>query len=186
MRSRVVTQARRLDGRQPDEVRPIRTEAGYLPRTHGSAIFERGLTQILSVVTLGGPSDAMTIDDMFEEEEKRYMHHYNFPPYATGETKPLRGTGRREVGHGRLAEKALLAVLPSEEEFPYIIRVVSETLTCNGSSSMGSVCGSSLALMDAGVPIKASVAGIAMGMIYDESSGKYTILSDIQAQEDFL
>lgn len=186
MRSRVVTQKRRLDGRRPDEVRPILTETGYLPRTHGSAIFERGLTQILSVATLGGPSDAMTIDDMFEEEEKRYIHHYNFPPYATGETKPLRGTGRREVGHGRLAEKALLAVLPSEEEFPYIIRVVSETLTCNGSSSMGSVCGSSLALMDAGVPIKASVAGIAMGMIYDEASASYTILSDIQAQEDFL
>jgi polyribonucleotide nucleotidyltransferase len=186
MRTKVITENKRLDGRRPDEVRPVLTEAWYLPRTHGSALFERGMTQVLSIATLGGPSDAMTIDDMFEEEEKRYIHHYNFPPYATGETKPLRGTGRREVGHGRLAEKALLAVLPSEEEFPYIIRVVSETLTCNGSSSMGSVCGSSLALMDAGVPIKASVAGIAMGMIYDETTLQYTILSDIQAQEDFL
>lgn len=128
----------------------------------------------------------MIVDDMFEEEEKRYIHHYNFPPYAVGETRPLRATGRREVGHGRLAEKALLAVLPKEDEFPYIMRVVSETLTCNGSSSMASVCGSSLALMDAGVPIKRSVAGIAMGMIYDEMSHDFVILSDIQAQEDFL
>lgn len=136
MRAQVISEQARLDGRSPAQVRPILTEVGYLPRTHGSAIFERGMTQILSVATLGGPSDAMTIDDMFEEEEKRYIHHYNFPPYATGETKPLRGTGRREVGHGRLAEKALQAVLPTEAEFPYIIRVVSETLTCNGSSSM--------------------------------------------------
>lgn len=123
---------------------------------------------------------------MYEEDLKRYIHHYNFPPYSVGEVRPLRGVGRREIGHGRLAEKALEPVLPSEEEFPYMIRVVSETVTCNGSSSMASVCGSSLSLMDAGVPIKAMVAGVAMGMIFDENTGKYVILSDIQAQEDFL
>ena len=186
MRKTVLGTRSRLDGRAPDEVRPVRATAPILPRTHGSALFERGVTQVLSVTTLGGPSDIQIIDDMFEEDTKRYIHHYNFPPYSVGEVKPLRGVGRREVGHGRLAEKALEPVLPSEDSFPYMIRVVSETTTCNGSSSMASVCGSTMSLMDAGVPIKAMVAGVAMGMIYDEDTGKYEILSDIQAQEDFL
>ena len=136
--------------------------------------------------TLGGPSDIQIVDDMYEEDLKRYVHHYNFPPFSVGEVRPLRGVGRREVGHGRLAEKALEPVLPSESDFPYMIRVVSETTTCNGSSSMASVCGSTMSLMDAGVPIKAMVAGVAMGMIFDEETGKFVILSDIQAQEDFL
>lgn len=186
MRKKVLETKVRLDGRAPNEVRPVRADTAILPRTHGSGLFERGVTQVLSVTTLGGPSDIQIIDDMYEEDLKRYIHHYNFPPYSVGEVRPLRGVGRREVGHGRLAEKALEPVLPSEEEFPYMIRVVSETTTCNGSSSMASVCGSSLSLMDAGVPIKAMVAGVAMGMIYDEDTGAYVILSDIQAQEDFL
>ena len=186
MRKTVLETQSRLDGRKPDEVRPVRATAPILPRTHGSALFERGVTQVLSITTLGGPSDIQLIDDMYEEETKRYIHHYNFPPFSVGEVKPLRGVGRREVGHGRLAEKALERVLPSESEFPYMIRVVSETTTCNGSSSMASVCGSTISLMDAWVPIKAMVAGVAMGMIYDEETGKYEILSDIQAQEDFL
>lgn len=186
MRKTVLETKTRLDGRRPDEVRPVLAGAGILPRTHGSALFERGVTQVLSVTTLGGPSDIQIIDDMYEEDTKRYIHHYNFPPFSVGEVKPLRGVGRREVGHGRLAEKALEPVLPSETDFPYMIRVVSETTTCNGSSSMASVCGSTMSLMDAGVPIKAMVAGVAMGMIYDEDTGKYEILADIQAQEDFL
>lgn len=186
MRKTVLETRSRLDGRVPDEVRPVRATAPILPRTHGSALFERGVTQVLSITTLGGPSDIQLIDDMYEEDTKRYIHHYNFPPFSVGEVKPLRGVGRREVGHGRLAEKALEPVLPSEDAFPYMIRVVSETTTCNGSSSMASVCGSTMSLMDAGVPIKAMVAGVAMGMIYDETTGKYEILSDIQAQEDFL
>lgn len=186
MRSTVLTTKTRLDGRKCDEVRPVRATAPILPRTHGSALFERGVTQVLSVTTLGGPSDIQIIDDMYEEDTKRYVHHYNFPPFSVGEVKPLRGVGRREVGHGRLAEKALEPVLPSETDFPYMIRVVSETTTCNGSSSMASVCGSTMSLMDAGVPIKSMVAGVAMGMIYDEDTGKYEILADIQAQEDFL
>lgn len=186
MRKTVLETKSRLDGRKLDEVRPVRATAGVLGRTHGSALFERGVTQVLSVATLGGPSDIQIIDDMFEEDTKRYVHHYNFPPFSVGEVKPLRGVGRREVGHGRLAEKALEPVLPDEATFPYMIRVVSETTTCNGSSSMASVCGSTLSLMDAGVPIKAMVAGVAMGMIYDEGTGKYEILADIQAQEDFL
>jgi polyribonucleotide nucleotidyltransferase len=186
MRKTVIETHSRLDGRKCDEVRPVRATAPILPRTHGSALFERGVTQVLSITTLGGPSDIQLIDDMFEENTKRYIHHYNFPPFSVGEVKPLRGVGRREVGHGRLAEKALERVLPSETDFPYMIRVVSETTTCNGSSSMASVCGSTMSLMDAGVPIKAMVAGVAMGMIYDEDTGKYEILADIQAQEDFL
>lgn len=186
MRKTVLTTRTRLDGRACDEVRPVRATAPILPRTHGSALFERGVTQVLSVTTLGGPSDIQLIDDMYEEDTKRYIHHYNFPPFSVGEVKPLRWVGRREVGHGRLAEKALERVLPSETDFPYMIRVVSETTTCNGSSSMASVCGSTMSLMDAWVPIKAMVAGVAMGMIYDEDSGKYEILADIQAQEDFL
>jgi polyribonucleotide nucleotidyltransferase len=186
MRASVLGQKVRLDGRKPDQVRPLRSAVGILPRTHGSGLFERGVTQVLSVTTLGGPGDIQIVDDMFEENTKRYIHHYNFPPYSVGEVKPLRGVGRREVGHGRLAEKALEPVLPSLEEFPYFIRVVSETLTCNGSSSMASVCGSTLSLMDAGVPIKRAVAGVAMGMIFDEKTREYVVLSDIQAQEDFL
>ncbi len=186
MRAKILAGGGRLDGRNPAEVRPVSTDVAILPRTHGSGLFERGVTQVLSVTTLGGPSDIQIVDDMYEEDLKRYIHHYNFPPYSVGEVRPLRGVGRREVGHGRLAEKALEPVLPSEEEFPYMIRVVSETVTCNGSSSMASVCGSTLSLMDAGVPIKAMVAGVAMGMIFDEETGKYVILSDIQAQEDFL
>jgi len=186
MRSSVLGHMIRLDGRKPTEVRPLRSSVGTLPRTHGSGLFERGVTQVLSVTTLGGPGDIQIVDDMFEEDTKRYVHHYNFPPYSVGEVKPLRGVGRREIGHGRLAEKALEPVLPSLEEFPYFIRVVSETLTCNGSSSMASVCGSTLSLMDAGVPIKRAVAGVAMGMIFDETTRQYVILSDIQAQEDFL
>ena len=149
MRNTVLSTRTRLDGRRVDEVRPVRATAPILPRTHGSALFERGVTQVLSVTTLGGPSDIQIIDDMFEEDTKRYVHHYNFPPFSVGEVKPLRGVGRREVGHGRLAEKALEPVLPSEEDFPYMIRVVSETTTCNGSSSMASVCGSTMSLMDA-------------------------------------
>ncbi len=186
MRASVLGKNVRLDGRKPTQIRPLRSSVGILPRTHGSGLFERGVTQVLSITTLGGPGDIQIVDDMFEESTKRYIHHYNFPPYSVGEVKPLRGVGRREVGHGRLAEKALEPVLPSLEEFPYFIRVVSETLTCNGSSSMASVCGSTLSLMDAGVPIKRAVAGVAMGMIFDETTRKYVILSDIQAQEDFL
>lgn len=186
MRLKILSGGERLDGRAPNEVRPINTSVAILPRTHGSGLFERGVTQVLSVTTLGWPSDIQIVDDMYEEDLKRYVHHYNFPPYSVGEVRPLRGVGRREVGHGRLAEKALEPVLPSEDEFPYMIRVVSETITCNGSSSMASICGSTLSLMDAGVPIKAMVAGVAMGMIFDENSGQFVILSDIQAQEDFL
>ena len=186
MRRTVLDTKKRLDGRACDEVRPVRASAPILPRTHGSALFERGVTQVLSVTTLGGPSDIQIVDGMYEEDTKRYLHHYNFPPFSVGEVKPLRGVGRREVGHGRLAEKALEPVLPSETDFPYMIRVVSETTTCNGSSSMASVCGSTMSLMDAGVPLKAMVAGVAMGMIYDEDTGAYEILADIQAQEDFL
>jgi polyribonucleotide nucleotidyltransferase len=186
MRSKVLATQVRLDGRKPDEVRNVRATCGFLPRVHGSVLFERGITQALSITTLGGPGDIQIIDDMFEEDTKRYIHHYNFPPYSVGEVKPLRGVGRREIGHGRLAEKALEPVLPALESFPYFIRVVSEITTCNGSSSMASVCGSSLSLMDAGVPIRAMVAGVAMGMVYDEDTGKYEVLSDIQAQEDFL
>jgi polyribonucleotide nucleotidyltransferase len=186
MRESVLERRIRLDGRKPDEIRPLRSSVGILPRTHGSGLFERGVTQVLSVTTLGGPGDIQIVDDMFEENTKRYIHHYNFPPYSVGEVRALRGVGRREVGHGRLAEKALEPVLPALERFPYFIRVVSETLTCNGSSSMASVCGSTLSLMDAGVPITRPVAGVAMGMIFDENTRSYVILSDIQAQEDFL
>lgn len=186
MRKTVLEKKVRLDGRKLDEVRPVQASASILPRAHGSALFERWVTQALSVTTLGWPSDIQIIDGMYDESSKRYIHHYNFPPYSVGEVKPLRGVGRREVGHGRLAEKALEPVLPDAQDFPYMIRVVSETVTCNGSSSMASVCGSTMSLMDAGVPIKAMVAGVAMGMIYDEENNRFEILSDIQAQEDFL
>lgn len=186
MRKNVLENEKRLDGRAPNEVRRIKGETGLLPRTHGSALFQRGMTQVLNICTLGGPEDNMIVDGMYDETTKRYIHHYNFPPYSVGEVRMMRGAGRREIGHGRLAERALEPVLPSEAEFPYMIRTVSEVTTCNGSSSMASVCGSTMSLMQAGVPIKAPVSGVAMGMIYDESTGKYVILSDIQAQEDFL
>ncbi len=186
MRKNILQNERRLDGRKLDEVRHVAAETWLLPRTHGSGLFRRGVTQVLSIATLGGPEDEQLIDGMHKETTKRYIHHYNFPPYSVGEVRMMRGVGRREIGHGRLAERALEAVLPSEEDFPYVVRVVSEVTTCNGSSSMGSVCGSTLALMNAGVPIKSPVSGVAMGMIYDEESGNYKIMSDIQAQEDFL
>jgi polyribonucleotide nucleotidyltransferase len=175
---------KRVDGRKLDELRDISCEVGLLPRTHGSGLFNRGETQVLSIVTLGAPGDEQTLDGMEETGVKRYMHHYNFPGFSTGEVKPIRGPGRREIGHGALAEKALLAVLPEKEQFPYTIRVVSEVLSSNGSSSQASVCGSTLALMDAGVPITAPVAGIAMGIIMSENGNEYTILTDIQGVED--
>jgi len=158
MRKNILEKGLRLDGRKATEVRPIRGTFGILPRVHGSALFQRGITQALTIATLGGPGDIQIVDDMFEESTKRYIHHYNFPPFSVGEVRPLRGVGRREVGHGRLAEKALEPVLPSLEKFPYFIRMVSEITTCNGSSSMASVCGSTMAMMDAGVPITALVS----------------------------
>lgn len=174
----------RPDGRATDEVRPVSCEVGLLPRTHGSGLFTRGQTQILSVVTLGSIGDEQIIDGLGPEEKKHYLHQYNFPGYSVGEAKPVRGPGRREIGHGALAERALQAVVPSVDDFPYTIRVVSEVLESNGSSSMGSVCGSTLALMDAGVPIKRPVSGVAMGLVKD--GDKYTILTDIQGMEDAL
>jgi polyribonucleotide nucleotidyltransferase len=167
-----------------DEIRPITCEVGLLPRTHGSGLFTRGQTQVLTITTLGAISDAQVIDGLGEEDSKRYMHHYNFPPYSVGETKPLRSPGRREIGHGALAERALEPVIPSEEDFPYTIRLVSEVLGSNGSSSQASVCGSTLSLLDAGVPIKSPVAGIAMGLIKEDD--KVAILYDIQGMEDHL
>lgn len=174
----------RPDGRALDEVRPVTCEVGLLARPHGSALFTRGQTQILNVLALAPLSEAQTLDGLGVELTKRYIHHYNFPPYSVGETKPLRSPGRREIGHGALAERALLPVIPSEEEFPYAIRLVSETLESNGSSSMGSVCASTLSLMDAGVPIKEPVAGVAMGLVKD--GDYFTILTDIQGLEDAL
>lgn len=174
----------RIDGRGVTEVRPISVEVGVLPRPHGTGLFTRGQTQILSAVTLGTISDEQILDGLGVEESKRFMHHYNFPPFSVGETRPIRGPGRREIGHGALAERALSAVIPSEEEFPYTIRLVSEALESNGSTSMGSVCGSCLALMDAGVPIKAPVAGVAMGLIKEDEH--ITVLTDIQGLEDHL
>ena len=185
MREQILKQGKRVDGRNLDEVRPISAAAGVLPkRVHGSALFQRGLTQVLSCATLGTPSDAQELDDLNPSTEKHYLHHYNFPPYSTGETKPMRSPGRREVGHGALAERAILPVLPSKESFPYVLRVVSECLSSNGSTSMGSVCGSTLALMDAGVPLKAPVSGAAMGLI--KEGEEVRILTDIQGIEDFL
>lgn len=182
----VLDKGQRVDGRKIDEVRKITCEVGVLPRTHGSALFSRGETQVLSVVTLGSPGMEQTLDGMEEEGKKRYMHHYNFPGYSVGEAKPVRSPGRREIGHGALAEKALLPVIPQDKEvFPYTIRVVSEVLSSNGSSSQASACGSSLALMDAGVPVSAAVAGIAMGLITDPADkSRYAILTDIQGVED--
>ncbi|MDD2585204.1 MAG: polyribonucleotide nucleotidyltransferase [Syntrophomonadaceae bacterium] len=184
VRTMILEDGDRVDGRKLDEVRSISCEVDYLPRTHGSGLFTRGQTQVLSVTTLGGISEEQILDGLGIADTKRYIHHYNFPPYSVGEVKPIRGPGRREIGHGALAERALLAVLPSEEEFPYTIRVVSEVLESNGSSSMGSVCGSTLSLMDAGVPIKAPVAGIAMGLVKGED--KFAVLTDIQGIEDAL
>ncbi len=175
---------KRVDGRAADEIRPLSAEVSLLPRTHGSGLFQRGETQVLSTVTLGSPGDEQVLDTMEESGKKRYMHHYNFPAFSVGEVKPNRGPGRREIGHGALAEKALVPVLPDKEQFPYTIRVVSEVLSSNGSTSQASVCGSTLALMDAGVPIKAPVAGISMGIINDPESGTYRLLTDIQGFED--
>ncbi len=179
----VLNLGKRVDGRALDEIRNLQAEVSLFPRIHGSGLFQRGETQVLSMVTLGGPGDEQTLDGMVDVGKKRYMHHYNFPPYSVGEVKPMRGPGRREIGHGALAEKALVPVLPSKEDFPYTIRVVSEVLGSNGSSSMASTCGSSLALMDAGVPITAPVAGLAMGLASDED-GRYKILTDLQDLED--
>lgn len=174
----------RPDNRKHDEIRPIWSEAGLLPRTHGSAIFTRGQTQVLSITTLGALGDSQTLDGLVEEDDKRYMHQYNFPAYSVGEARPSRGPGRREIGHGALAEKALEPMLPSKEDFPYAIRVVSEVLSSNGSTSQASVCASTLSLMDAGVPLKDMVAGIAMGLIKEDEN--IAVLSDIQGMEDFL
>ncbi|AOY82491.1 polyribonucleotide nucleotidyltransferase [Moorena producens JHB] len=185
MRTQIVEQGVRVDGRKLDQVRPVSCQISLLPqRVHGSAVFNRGLTQVLSTVTLGTPGDAQTLDDLNPEDEKRYLHHYNFPPFSVGEVKPLRSPGRREIGHGALAERALVPVLPPQHEFPYVIRVVSEVLSSNGSTSMGSVCGSTLALMDAGVPITKPVSGAAMGLI--KEGEEVRILTDIQGIEDFL
>lgn len=182
---RLITEEKvRPDGRRPDEIRPLDSEVGILPRVHGSGLFTRGQTQALSVATLGALGEHQIIDGLGVEEEKRYMHHYNFPNFSVGETGPIRAPGRREIGHGALGERALLQVIPDEKEFPYTIRVVSEVLESNGSSSQASICGSTLALMDAGVPIKAPVAGIAMGLVTKDEN--YTILSDIQGMEDAL
>jgi polyribonucleotide nucleotidyltransferase len=186
MRSQIINEGVRVDGRKLDEVRPVSCQVGSLPqRVHGSGLFSRGLTQVLSVVTLGTPEEAQDLaDDLNPSDKKRYLHHYNFPPYSVGETKPLRAPGRREIGHGALAERAIVPMLPSQEDFPYVLRVVSEILSSNGSTSMGSVCGSTLALMDAGVPIAKPVSGAAMGLI--KEGEEIRILTDIQGFEDFL
>ncbi len=186
VRHKILYKGIRPDGRKTNEIRPIWCEVGLLPRVHGSAVFTRGETQVLTTCTLGMISEAQELDGLDTEEYKRYMHQYNMPGYTTGEAKPLRSPGRREIGHGALAERALLAVLPSEEEFPYAIRTVSDVLSSNGSTSQASVCGSTLALMDAGVPISAPVAGIAMGLMKDKDSDRVAVLTDIQGLEDFL
>ena len=186
MRKKILEQGIRPDGRGLTDVRPIWCEVGILPRTHGSAIFTRGETQALTVSTLGSMSDVQILDGLGTEDSKRYMHHYNMPPYATGEAGRMKSPGRREIGHGALAERALEPVIPGEDEFPYALRLVSEILSSNGSSSMASVCGSTLSLMDAGVPIKRPVAGVAMGLIKDAESDNVAVLTDIQGLEDFL
>lgn len=186
VRYKILNNGIRPDGRKLTEIRPIWCEVGVLPRVHGSGVFTRGQTQALTTATLGSISEVQKLEGLDDDIFKRYMHHYNMPPYSTGEAKPLKSPGRREIGHGALAERALEPVLPSESDFPYAIRTVSEVLSSNGSTSQASVCGSTLALMDAGVPIKAPVAGIAMGLIKDPESGKVAILSDIQGLEDFL
>ena len=184
VRERILNEGKRPDGRKLDEVREIYCEVDISPRAHGSGLFTRGETQVLTLATFGTPKEAQELDSLVGMESKRYMHHYNFPPYATGETKRLGGQSRREIGHGALAERALLPVLPDEKTFPYTMRLVSEVLGSNGSSSMGSVCGSTLALMDAGVPIKAPVSGVAMGLIKEDE--RYVVLTDILGTEDHL
>jgi polyribonucleotide nucleotidyltransferase len=185
MRRQIIEDGVRVDGRKLDEVRPISCRVGVLPRrVHGTGLFNRGLTQVMSAVTLGSPGEAQELDDLHPDEQKRYLHHYNFPPYSVGETRPMRSPGRREIGHGALAERALIPVLPKKEDFPYVIRVVSEVLSSNGSTSMGSVSGSTLALMDAGVPIVKPVSGAAMGLI--KEGEEVRVLTDIQGIEDFL
>lgn len=186
VRAKILNKGIRPDGRKLTDIRPIWCDAGVLPRVHGTGVFTRGQTQVLTTLTLGTISDAQKLEGLDDEEVKRYVHHYNMPPYSTGEARQLKSPGRREIGHGALAERALEPVIPSEEEFPYALRLVSEVLSSNGSSSMASVCGSTLALMDGGVQIKAPVAGIAMGLIKDDESGKVAVLSDIQGLEDFL
>lgn len=184
MRTQVLETGFRADGRKCDEIRPITVETSILPRAHGSGLFTRGTTQALSIATLGIAGDAQRLDTIDPQTEKKYMHHYNFPGFSVGEVKPMRGPGRREIGHGALAERAIMPVLPDQDKFPYTLRVVSEVLESNGSTSMASTCGSCLALMDSGVPLKDTVGGIAMGMILQDD--KCAILSDIQGLEDFL
>jgi polyribonucleotide nucleotidyltransferase len=184
VRTRIIKQGLRPDGRGLDEIRPIWCEVGISPRAHGSGLFTRGETQVVTLATLGTPKEAQELDNLTPIDEKRYMHHYNFPPYCTGEVKPLRGSSRREIGHGALAERALVPVIPPADEFPYTLRLVSEVLSSNGSSSMASVCGSTLALMDTGVPIKAPVTGVAMGLVME--GDEYVVLTDIQGAEDHL
>ena len=187
VRNLVINESKRVDGRALDEIRPLSAEVGLFERVHGSALFSRGQTQVLSMVTLGSSSDEQELDGLDEEVAKRYIHHYNFPPYSVGEARPARGPGRREIGHGALAERALEPVIPSKEEFPYTIRVVSEVLSSNGSTSQGSVCGSTLALMDAGVPIKEPVAGISTGLFTKNGdTSDYIMVTDIQGIEDFF
>ncbi|MDP3727516.1 MAG: polyribonucleotide nucleotidyltransferase, partial [bacterium] len=198
---RIIETGGRPDGRRADELRPLEAHAGILPRVHGSGLFIRGETQALSVITLGGPGDEQIVEGMEVRGKRRFMHHYNFPPYSTGEVKPLRGPGRREIGHGALAERALAPLIPPKETFPYTIRIVSEILSSNGSSSMASVCGATLALFDAGVPMPKPVGGIAMGLMSEQETGnpapeqvrygagkkqgtRYVILTDIQGPED--
>jgi len=185
-RAKILREKKHVDGRDINKIRPLSAEVALLPRTHGSGLFSRGQTQVLTITTLGSLGQAKTVDDLGLEDTKRFMHHYNFPPYSTGEVKRMGSTGRREIGHGALAEKALVAVIPDEKDFAYTIRLVSEVLSSNGSTSMGSVCASTLSLMDAGVPIKAPVAGIAMGLVTDKDNpGNYIILTDIEGIEDY-
>ena len=186
LRDKIINKGIRPDGRQMTEVRPIWCEVGILPRTHGSAVFTRGQTQVMTMTTLGTLGDGQTLDGIGEEDFKRYIHHYNMPPYSVGEVKRLGSPGRREIGHGALAERALLPMIPSEDEFPYAIRLVSEVVSSNGSTSQASICASTMSLMDAGVPIKKPVAGVAMGLIKDDSTGNIAILTDIQGLEDFM
>ena len=185
-RSKILRTQKHVDGREITQIRPLSAEVGLLPRTHGSGLFSRGQTQVLTIATLGSLGQGQTVDDLGLEDTKRFMHHYNFPPFSNGEVKRMGSPGRREIGHGALADKALVPVIPSEQDFAYTIRLVSEVLSSNGSTSMGSVCASTLSLMDAGVPIKAPVAGIAMGLVTDKDDpSKYVILTDIEGLEDF-
>ncbi|MBS1479536.1 MAG: polyribonucleotide nucleotidyltransferase [Christensenellaceae bacterium] len=186
VRDKIINRGIRPDGRKQEEIRPIWSEVGILPRTHGSAVFTRGQTQVMTIATLGALDEGQTLDGISEDTFKRYMHQYNMPPYSVGETRPVRSPGRREIGHGALAERALVPMLPSEEEFPYAIRLVSEVISSNGSTSQASICASTMALMDAGVPIKKPVAGVAMGLIKDVDNGNIAVLTDIQGLEDFL